>query len=477
MTPEDFQEMAWLLPPAQLSPPSGEVTVRLEETSWMRAWGPDSLSRSSVAKAFALGQVDAADAGSGARRSPAVRSTNARAGEEIVLTRRPRAVVEISDAAFEAVMARLAANIHAPPHRPLEGRLVLASWQPQGGVERELADGFSLWCGRKQSLAAKRGCESILEGDGRWLGLEPPKAMALSIAMSSVWDGAVEVVKGMVDPVALQALVYTSLATCMALLLMPEPVTKSLMVAITVGLCTYLGWSTVWGILQGWKRLSAEAKAARTFDELSAAGERFGKLLGANTARVMVMVTTLALGSTAGLALKGAGTSLPAWGQAAQLATVEGLAPALAVPAASVMVVGDTLTIGMAVGSNVVMAAQTPADSTAAGHFVGPADKRVSKPHGVFEGSSKHGKVQRGKAAPEPTNGQEVLDRSIQIKDTSPRRVGADPKTGEYVVFDAHRPGAWHGHVRSWDELTDAMKNALVEGGLTDRRGRILVEP
>ena len=173
--------------------------------------------------------------GCGAGRSPAVRSTNAKAQKQIVLTRRPRAaVVEVSDAAFEAAMVRLAADIH-------EGRLVLASWQPQGGVERELADGFRLWCGRKQSLAAKSGCESILEGDGRWLMLQPRQAMALSIAMSSVWDGAVEVVKGMVDPVAFQAMVYTSLATCMALLLVPEPVTKALMVAITVGLCTYLG--------------------------------------------------------------------------------------------------------------------------------------------------------------------------------------------------------------------------------------------
>ena len=300
--------------------------------------------------------------GCGAGRS-AVRSTAARAGEQIVLTRRPRAaVVEVSDAAFEAVMVRLAADIHALP-RTTEGRLVLASWQPQGGVERELADGFRLWCGWRQSKAAQSGCESILEGDGRWLKLESREAMALSIAMSSVWDGAVEVVKGMVDPVAFQALVYTSLATCMALLLVPEPITKALMVAITVGLCTYLGWSTVWGILQGWKRLKAEASAARTFDELSAAGERFGKLLGANTARVMVMVTTMALGSTAGLAMRGVGTSLPAWGQAAQLATAEGLAPALAVPVASVLAVEETLTISMAVSANTVMAVQAKPES------------------------------------------------------------------------------------------------------------------
>jgi len=279
------------------------------------------------------------------------------AEERIVLTRRPRDVaVEVSEVAYHAAMVHLATEIRSLP-RTFKGELVLAAWHPQGAEERVLADGFRLWCGRKQARAARSGCESILEGDGRWLKLESREAMALSIAMSSVWDGAAEVVKGMVDPVALQTMVYTSLATCMALLLVPEPITKALMVAITVGLCTYLGWSTVWGILQGWRRLQAEAGAARTFGELSAASERFGKLLGTNTARVMVMVTAMALGSTAGAAVGGPGASLPAWGQAAQLAAAEGLAPALVAPVASVVAVGETLTVGMAVGSNVVMAA------------------------------------------------------------------------------------------------------------------------
>jgi hypothetical protein len=264
-------------------------------------------------------------------------------------------VVEVGEAAFHVAVFRLAPEVRWwPGPGPLVVWPVNAAWHPRDGVERELAGGFRLWCGGRLSRAARGGCESIPEGDGRWLKLEPREAMALSIAMSSAWDGAAEVVKGLVDPVALQAMLYTSLATCMALLLVPEPVTKVLMVAITVGLCTYLGWSTVWGILQGWKRLKAEAGAARTFGELSAAGERFGKLLGANTARVMVMVTMMAPGSTAGAAMNGVGPGLPAWGQAVELAAAEGLAPALVAPALSVLATGETLAISMAVGSNVV---------------------------------------------------------------------------------------------------------------------------
>jgi hypothetical protein len=90
-----------------------------------------------------------------------------------------------------------------------------------------------------------------------------------------------------------------------------------------------------------------------------------------------------------------------------------------------------------------------------------------------YEKSDKHGKQQRGNAAPAPTNGQSTLDRSVQVRQTSPRRVGVDPATGEYVVFDQTTPGVFHGHTRGWDGLTRQMKNALVNSGQTNKRGKI----
>jgi hypothetical protein len=64
----------------------------------------------------------------------------------------------------------------------------------------------------------------------------------------------------------------------------------------------------------------------------------------------------------------------------------------------------------------------------------------------------------------------------VQVKETSPRRVGVDYDTGELVVFDETHPGEgiFHGHVRSWDELTDQQRGAFTKAGLTDNRGRIL---
>lgn len=96
-----------------------------------------------------------------------------------------------------------------------------------------------------------------------------------------------------------------------------------------------------------------------------------------------------------------------------------------------------------------------------------------------YEASPKHGQTQRGKAAPAPTNGQEALDRSVPIKETTTRRVSADPKTGELVVFDETYPGSgiYHGHVRPWsgpDGLSPAMQAALRKAGLVNSKGKVV---
>jgi hypothetical protein len=93
-----------------------------------------------------------------------------------------------------------------------------------------------------------------------------------------------------------------------------------------------------------------------------------------------------------------------------------------------------------------------------------------------YEASPKHGTEKVGNVSAAPKGGQAALDSSVQVKETSPRRVGVDYDSGQLVVFDETHPGEgiFHGHVRSWDELTDQQRNAFSSGGLTDRRGRIL---
>ena len=43
----------------------------------------------------------------------------------------------------------------------------------------------------------------------------------------------------------------------------------------------------------------------------------------------------------------------------------------------------------------------------------------------------------------------------------------------EIVVLDQTSPRLFHGHVRLWKELTQEMKNALVDAGLCTLKGKI----
>ena len=53
------------------------------------------------------------------------------------------------------------------------------------------------------------------------------------------------------------------------------------------------------------------------------------------------------------------------------------------------------------------------------------------------------------------------------------RRVGVDSENKEFNVFDEHSEGKFHGHVRQWGELTQEMKNVLIDAGLVNKKGKI----
>ena len=91
-----------------------------------------------------------------------------------------------------------------------------------------------------------------------------------------------------------------------------------------------------------------------------------------------------------------------------------------------------------------------------------------------YEAAPYHGLTRTGRKNPAPTNGQETLTYSLQLKSTPTRRVGVDPDAGEYVVFDQTSAGIFHGHVRSWSELDNLMRRTLISAGMVDRRGNIL---
>lgn len=63
------------------------------------------------------------------------------------------------------------------------------------------------------------------------------------------------------------------------------------------------------------------------------------------------------------------------------------------------------------------------------------------------------------------------MDNSVAISPNATRRVGISD--GEIVVFDETTSGIFHGHVRSWNELSEAMKAALRKSGKVNKKGRL----
>lgn len=153
--------------------------------------------------------------------------------------------------------------------------------------------------------------------------------------------------------------------------------------------------------------------------------------------RVMVMVTTMALGSAAGAAMRGAGPGLPGWGQAAQLAAAEGLAPALVAPVASVMVVGETLTIGMAAGATAMSAQAMPGEASAS--VAVPSSRRPAYPGSDATQSSGPGWVWRGKP---PVGGDKGAWYNPNTGETLHPDLGHGPPVGphwDYIAPDGNQ--------------------------------------
>jgi uncharacterized protein RhaS with RHS repeats len=96
----------------------------------------------------------------------------------------------------------------------------------------------------------------------------------------------------------------------------------------------------------------------------------------------------------------------------------------------------------------------------------------------IYKDASYHGRTDNAVKSRAPTNGQAALDNSIQVKNTSPRRVGVDVTNREIVVLDRTQtfPNGveeYHGHVREWDDLHTDQQNALKDAGLVDKKGKI----
>ena len=98
--------------------------------------------------------------------------------------------------------------------------------------------------------------------------------------------------------------------------------------------------------------------------------------------------------------------------------------------------------------------------------------EKGSDSNGIYEKADYHGNKNNAIKNKAPNKGQEALDNSVAISPNTTRRVGISD--GEIVVFDETTSGIFHGHVRSWNELSEAMKVALRKSGKVNKKGKII---
>ncbi|MBZ4410539.1 AHH domain-containing protein [Myxococcus faecalis] len=248
------------------------------------------------------------------------------------------AEAELDEDEFEQAMVELAQDVR-PVHNPMKEARALFGVPSRAGVYRfeqrpsrlipqqqsdgdgsfllasyadeELTRAYGQWCERKDQPG---DCLRLLD-EGPLLASDGKYTLALAIAMDSVWDETAEALVDMTDPGAVMASVTSAATMYLLLWALPEPFSKGAAATLTALAIAYLGVDTVWRLLDGWLTLVRDANEATTFAQLRAAGELYGEVLGENAARVFVMLSTAAIGNTAGLVAKSGG--LPGSAQAA----------------------------------------------------------------------------------------------------------------------------------------------------------------
>jgi hypothetical protein len=361
-------------------------------------------------------------------------------GEPLVHTpRRDVEPVALSEKEFRKAVAQHAPSVPVV-ERPLEharqlfgvpersgwyryegrGRRLLAS-EPEDTPnlrllpeDAELQRRYLLWC---EHTWGGGDCLRLLV-DKPFLDGDDKYALAMAIAHSKVLGAMKEELARLVSPQALVATVVGGLTMYAILLALPEPVSKGIAAVMTLGAMAYLGWDTVWRLIDGWLVLMKEVDQATTFDGLYAAGAKFGDTMGEKAARAFVMLGTVAMGNTAA-GMAATLPKLPGAGQAAVVAETQlnlrWTAPALA-QVESVALTAEGVTIALA-PTSVAMAARDSSGGKAGAKAAPPSSGGPGKWVEVDESMSESARTyqaQRTRAPPgyayRVTRGNEEVD-------------------------------------------------------------------
>ncbi len=166
-------------------------------------------------------------------------------------------------------------------------------------------------------------CLGLL-ADGPVLHRDDLRTLALALSLKNVLKETGRALRDMVSPRALVAMIVWTGAFYLLLWMLPEPTSKLLAAGLTLALLAWLPVHTLWSLMDGWARLVHEVDHSTSFEQLEAASEKFRKVMGENTARVLVMLVTAAL-SGSGPQFAKQLPKLPGFERAAAWAEAQGL--------------------------------------------------------------------------------------------------------------------------------------------------------
>jgi hypothetical protein len=162
-------------------------------------------------------------------------------------------------------------------------------------AEAALKEKYLRWC------QPRGGGDCLgLFTDGPYLRTDDRRTLALALAFGTVLDETRAALGRELSPQALLSSLVWAAGLYLALWLLPEPSTKAVAAALSVVLLAWLGLDAMWGLLDGWASMAHRAHEATTFEELRDAGEAFGRRMGTDSARALILAVATLSGRTLG---------------------------------------------------------------------------------------------------------------------------------------------------------------------------------
>ncbi len=300
-------------------------------------------------------------------------------------------------------------------------------------------------------------CMGLLD-DGPYLRTDDRRTLALALAFGNVLDETrAALARELLDVRALVSMVVWTVALYCMMWLVPEPTTKAVAASLTLLLMGYLGLETVYGLMDGWARMANAAHEATTFAELRAAGEEFGRVLGEDSARAMILAVATLSGHTLGQVASRV-KSLPGYSMAGAQWEAQGGAALLAPEVAA-----ETALVQETALARAVAAAETVATSPQGPLAVVMFKKGMGGGAGQAPGGRSATTVLRHRGGNQQvalSDGQRYhLSRGKSVAD-----IPAEDEVGDMLQEAVTRAAKEWGPHRLSRETSDAIKKPLEQG-------------